>query len=89
MLLLSGAPPCAASPPRSSRSPPAAPTPARLAVPPVAGDGERIASAFATVEVLDVSLPAYAEGEEIYVQARRRAGRGRGRGLGRRPGPRA
>jgi uncharacterized lipoprotein YmbA len=41
--------------------------PLRVAVPSVPADG-RIASAFATVEVLDVGLPAYAEDDDLYVQ---------------------
>ena len=44
------------------------PDPVRLAVPP-APAAERIASGFATVEVLGVSLPAYAEDEAVFVQA--------------------
>ncbi|EPX86401.1 hypothetical protein ruthe_01216 [Rubellimicrobium thermophilum DSM 16684] len=57
-----------------------APAPLRVAVPPVTV-AERIPSAFATVELLDVSLPAYAETDDIFVQdeggALRRLGRTR------------
>jgi uncharacterized lipoprotein YmbA len=41
--------------------------PLRIAVPPSVADG-RIPTGFASVEVLEVSLPTYADGEEIYVQ---------------------
>ncbi|MBP1805610.1 PqiC family protein [Rubellimicrobium aerolatum] len=41
--------------------------PLRLAVPP-APASERVGVAFASVEVLDVSLPAYAQDDRIYVQ---------------------
>ena len=41
--------------------------PLRIAVPPPAAEG-RIAIGFASVEVLEASLPTYADGEEIYVQ---------------------
>lgn len=42
--------------------------PARLAVPAIAPDGEaRIG--FASVEVRDLSLPAYAQGEEVFAQS--------------------
>jgi hypothetical protein len=41
--------------------------PLRIAVPPPAPEG-RVGIAFASVEVLEVSLPTYADGEEIYVQ---------------------
>ena len=43
------------------------PGPLRLTVPPAATEA-RVAIGFATIEVLDVSLPTYAEGEEIYLQ---------------------
>jgi hypothetical protein len=41
--------------------------PLRLAVPPVPPTA-RVPIGFATVEVIEASLPAYAEGEEIFVQ---------------------
>ena len=41
--------------------------PLRIAVPPPVADG-RISIGFASVEVLEASLPTYADGEEIYVQ---------------------
>lgn len=40
--------------------------PLRIAVPPLS-TGEGIAVGFASVEVVEVSLPAYAEGDEIFV----------------------
>lgn len=43
------------------------PAPLRIAVPPLAPQ-ERVASAFSSIEVAEVSLPAYAEGDEIFVQ---------------------
>lgn len=43
------------------------PGPVRLAVPAVPA-GEPVAVGFASVEVLDVSLPDYAEGPEVYVR---------------------
>ena len=42
------------------------PAPLRLAVPP-ADAGAAVPIGFASVEVIDVSLPAYAEGEEISI----------------------
>lgn len=44
------------------------PDPVRLAVPP-ASAAERIASSFATIEVLAVSLPAYGEDDAVFLQA--------------------
>ena len=41
--------------------------PLRIAVPPPVAEG-RIAIGFASVEVLEASLPTYADGEEIFVQ---------------------
>ncbi|HVG48208.1 MAG TPA: hypothetical protein VM899_08765, partial [Rubellimicrobium sp.] len=41
--------------------------PLRITVPPPAA-GERVSIAFASVEVLEAELPAYADAEEIYVQ---------------------
>jgi uncharacterized lipoprotein YmbA len=43
------------------------PAPVRLAVPPL-DPGERIGIGFGSVEVVEVSLPAYAEDEEIFLQ---------------------
>ncbi len=43
------------------------PAPLRIAVPPLAPE-ERVASRFESVELVQVSLPAYAEADEIFVQ---------------------
>jgi hypothetical protein len=43
------------------------PDPLRIAVPPTAAEG-RVAIGFASVEVLEASLPSYADGDEIFVQ---------------------
>ena len=42
-------------------------TPLRIAVPPLEAEG-RIAVGFSSVEVLEVSLPEYADGDDIFVQ---------------------
>ena len=44
------------------------PGPLLIAVPPAPAE-ERVGIAFASVEVLEVSLPTYAEGEEIFIQS--------------------
>lgn len=44
------------------------PAPVLLAIP-EADPGARVATAFASVEVIEIDLPAYAEGEDIFVEA--------------------